>query len=86
MQAVKRTTYLANQNWDRMEEFCRRIGGKDDIWYATNMEIYDYIQAYKQLEFSLDGATVYNPTATDVYFECERKNYLVKAGECIRIG
>lgn len=26
-------------NWDRMEEFCRLISGRDDIFYGTNKEV-----------------------------------------------
>lgn len=74
-----------NDNWARIEEFCQKVGGNEGVWYATNMEIYDYIQAYKKLEFSVDGVTIHNPTAIDIYFECERKNYLVKAGEMIQV-
>ena len=25
--------------WERFEEFCRMIGGRDDIFYGTNREI-----------------------------------------------
>ena len=74
-----------NDNWARIEEFGQKGGGNEGVWYATNMEIYDYIQAYKKLEFSVDGVTIHNPTAIDIYFECERKNYLVKAGETIQV-
>ncbi len=27
--------------WDRLEEFCRLISGKDDIFYGTNREIFE---------------------------------------------
>jgi len=42
-----------NNNWGVIEEFAEYMGGKDDIWYATNIEIYDYIAAYNQLIFSM---------------------------------
>jgi len=29
----------AANGWDRIEEFCSKISGKNDIWYATNIEI-----------------------------------------------
>lgn len=35
------------------------IGDREDIWYATNIEIYDYIAAYSQLVFSMDHKKVY---------------------------
>ena len=28
-----------------MEEFCSYMGGRKDIWYATNIEIIDYMEA-----------------------------------------
>ena len=27
-----------NDSWDAFEEFCRRISGRDDIFYCTNRE------------------------------------------------
>ena len=38
-----------NDNWDVIEEFAEFMGRCDDIWYATNIEVYDYVHAYKNL-------------------------------------
>ena len=54
-------------NWNIFEEFCEKVGGKEDVWYATNIEIYDYIKAYEGLHFSANGKFVQNNSATDVY-------------------
>lgn len=70
-----------NNNWNVIEEFCEKMGGRDDIWYATNIEIYDYIQAYNSLIFSLGMKKCKNPTATDVYFRWNKADYCVKGGE-----
>lgn len=70
-------------DWHVIEEFSEYIGNRDDIWYATNIEIFDYIAAYKQLLFSVDCKTVYNPTATTLYFEHRNKIYCIKPGETI---
>ncbi len=72
-----------DDNWNVIEEFAAYIGHKEDVWYATNIEIFDYIAAYKQLIFSVNRQTVYNPTATDLYFENRGQIYCVKAGETI---
>lgn len=50
-----------------MEQFCQLVGGRDDVWYVTNMEIVDYIKAYDKLKFSADLSFVYNPTAHNVW-------------------
>ena len=67
-----------NDNWERIEHFCREIGGDPDIWYATNIEIYDYVTALRALRFSVDRTFVYNPTATDVFVSAD--------GVCVRVA
>ena len=44
-----------NNNWDRIESICEQLGGKDDVWYATNIEICDYVKAYESLIYSADN-------------------------------
>lgn len=56
-----------NDNWDRMEKLLDKIAGRDDVWYATNIEIRDYVAAYQRLVYSTDGKVVYNPSAIPVY-------------------
>ncbi|MBQ8320664.1 MAG: polysaccharide deacetylase family protein [Clostridia bacterium] len=73
-------------NWGRIEEFCKYIGGREDIWYATNGEIYAYVQAYDRLEFSADGNYVFNPSATDVYLDYYGREVIAKAGALTEIG
>ena len=57
-----------DNNWNVIEEFARKIGNREDVWYATNIEIYDYIEAYKNLKISLEGESVYNPSGQTVWF------------------
>ncbi len=68
-------------NWEHMETICEKLSGKDDIWYATNIEICDYVKAYHSLIYSADGHRVYNPTATTVWFDVDCKLYFVRPGE-----
>lgn len=58
----------ADNNWDRIESFCEKVGCREDVWYATNMEIYEYVEAYRRLQFSVEGKMVYNPSAIPVWF------------------
>ena len=73
----------ASGNWDLMEGFCRLMGNRDDIWYATNLEIYRYVTAYRRLEFSFDDTFVYNPSAIPVWFRKNETLFLVPAGETV---
>lgn len=56
-----------DDNWNVIEEFAAHTGGKDDIWYATNIEIYDYVKAYEALSVSVDESIIHNPTDIDVW-------------------
>ena len=73
-------------NWNLIEEFAAYIGGRKEIWYATNGEIYDYVQAFNRLEFSVDFTRVHNPTATTLYMNFFGKEYVVKAGETVELS
>lgn len=68
-------------NWEVIEELARKVSGREDIWFATNGEIYDYVQAYRRLEFSLDGERVKNPSALPVWLEIRGNTYRIGAGE-----
>ncbi len=72
-----------NDNWDRLEEICSRISGKEDIWYATNIEIYDYVTAYQSLIYSADGLKIYNPSLYTIWFERDKVLYKIESGETI---
>lgn len=58
-------------NWEIIEQFCRLAGGREDIWYATNMEIVDYLSAYRQLKFAASGQFVWNPGASSVWLSVD---------------
>ena len=74
-----------NGNWDRIEAFAEKMGGRDDIWYATNIEIFEYTEAYERLVCSADGTRIYNPTVIEVFLHIDGKEYSVKPGQTLRI-
>ena len=68
--------------WERIEEFCKRASEHaDDIWFATNIEIYDYLTALRQLRFSVDKKMVYNPTAIDLWISVDWTPVKIGAGQ-----
>jgi len=74
-----------NNNWHIIEEFASYIGNRENVWYATNMEIYNYVKAYEALQFAADGSFVYNPGRQEVYIEYYDQKYLIPAGEIISL-
>ena len=72
-----------NNEWYIIEDFAKLAGNRDDIWYATNGQIYDYVQAYHKLRFSAEGTFVYNPSAMDVYICYFGRKYKIPSGEMV---
>lgn len=74
-----------DNNWDLIEKFCERAQAhSDEIWFATNFGVYDYVRAYNRLEFSLDGETVRNPSAIPVWIELRGKTYKIDVGATVK--
>ena len=70
-------------NWNRIEKFCKEIGGKDDVWYCTNIELYNYTQAYNSLVWSADNKIICNPSLYDIYFQIDCVPVRIKSGETV---
>ena len=71
--------------WDLLEQICQKLSGRDEIWYATNMEIYEYTQAYRSLVYSADGRRIYNPSLLEIWFDVDGTLYSIKSGQTITI-
>lgn len=74
-----------DNNWEVLDELSAYIGGRDEIWYATNGEICLYLKAVDALRWSHDQKIVHNPTATDVYLAKDGKPITVPAGATVRL-
>ncbi len=73
-----------DNNWNIIEEFCEMIGGRDDIWYATNIEIIDNEKVFANLKFAADNSFVYNPSAASAWIVVNDNNVVeVKGGETV---
>ena len=75
-----------NDNWELLDEFCELVSGKDDTWYATNIEIYEYTEAYRSLVISADGNRIYNPTLMEIWMDIDTRLYSIKPGETLVIS
>ncbi|MBQ7669804.1 MAG: polysaccharide deacetylase family protein [Clostridia bacterium] len=76
----------SEEKWADMERLLQKLSGRDDVWYATNIEIYDYMQAVRALRFSAECDTVYNPSAIPVWFEADREVFKAEPGKVTKIS
>lgn len=67
-------------NWDVIETFCDVVGNHPEIWYATNGEIHDYLEAARQIRSTVNGSRIFNPTATPLCLEVYGENLLLPPG------
>ena len=78
--------FKTDEDWAVMEKILQKLSSNDKIWYATNIEIYNYMTAQKALQISADEKCFYNPTAIDVWVEKDKTQIIkVPAGQQITI-
>ncbi|MOA25144.1 hypothetical protein D3C78_1458530 [compost metagenome] len=72
-------------NWELIERFCELVAGDASIWYATNIQIVDYMKAYSQLKFSAALDFVYNGSAMSVWLSVDGDIVEVKSGSQVKL-
>lgn len=70
-----------DNNWDVIEEFCKKAADYDNIWFATNIEIYDYIMASRSLEIATNRRSIFNPSRLSVWVDIDGQAIEIKPGE-----
>ena len=61
------------------------VSNKDDVWYPTTIELYNYVQAYNSLIYSVDMSIITNNSAYDIWLAKDGKPFVVEAGKTVRI-
>ncbi len=77
--------FTDNNNWNLMEEFCQLSGYRDEVWYATNIQIVDYLDASKRLQYTVTGDAVYNPSFQSVWISVDNKLHEIKGGKLVKL-
>lgn len=75
--------FSAKNNWEHLTEICDKISGREDVWYATNMEIHEYVQAYHSLVQDADGTRIYNPTLHTIWLEADGEVTSIPSGQTV---
>lgn len=75
--------FTRDQNWDMMHQFCESVAKMDDVWFATNIELYDYITALRAVSLSVDRSIAFNPSGMDVWLEVNGDAVKIPAGQTV---
>jgi peptidoglycan/xylan/chitin deacetylase (PgdA/CDA1 family) len=74
-----------DHNWELVEQFGELAGGHEDIWYATNIEIVAYMRALQQLQCSVSGRILHNPSAIAVWASVEGEGFVIPSGQTVHL-
>lgn len=76
--------FRTEEDWAYIEQVVAKLAGDDRIWYATNIEIHDYMEAQSRLRISADETVFQNPTAMTVWVERNKTEIIeIPAGQTI---
>jgi peptidoglycan/xylan/chitin deacetylase (PgdA/CDA1 family) len=80
-------TYEFNNknDWPSLERIYKPLAGKPDVWYATNIQLFDYENARRQLILAANKNFAYNPTALSVTILADDKQIEVPPGQTIQL-
>mgnify|MGYP003624230772 CR=1 FL=1 len=68
-------SYEFHNNWELADSLCNILGNQKDIWYAQTIEVVDYLNAIKNLEYSKNK--VFNPSKTiSVWVKNEKGSFI----------
>jgi len=66
--------------WAEVENFFKAISNNPDIYYTTQIGLVDYINAFKNLKFSVDKTMATNLSSLDVFVKTNGKVFTIEAG------
>jgi hypothetical protein len=75
--------FANDSNWHVIEDFAARAGADESVWRATNMEVFEYVAAWRGLVRSVDGRYARNPSATDVWVSVDGEPRRIPSGDIL---
>ena len=57
----------SSKNWQYMESFCQLMYDHEQVFYATTIEIVDYLKALEKVIFCVKDSTIDNPSDEEVW-------------------
>ena len=69
--------------WDEMEKFLQLISNNPSICYSRQIDLVDYITAFKHLKFSVDHKIITNLSSIKLFMKTNNKVFSIDAGETI---
>lgn len=71
--------------WNETEKFFKLLANNSTVYYTKQIDLVDYINAYRSLKFSVNKDSVTNPSALTVYFKINDKTFSIPSGKTINL-
>ena len=72
-----------DNNWDIIETFARLVSTDDTVWHATNMEIYEYVSAWRNLQCGVEMTCAKNCSAVRLWFRVGNELRHIEPGQVV---
>jgi peptidoglycan/xylan/chitin deacetylase (PgdA/CDA1 family) len=72
--------------WAETEKFFKMLANNAAIHYTTQIDLVDYIKAFRSLKFSVEKTMVYNPSSLTIFFKLNSTIYTVLPGKTVLIN
>jgi peptidoglycan/xylan/chitin deacetylase (PgdA/CDA1 family) len=78
-------TYEFNNknDWQSLERIYKPLAGKLDVWYCTNIQLFDYEHARRQIQIAANKKSAHNPTALPITLLVDGRSIEVPPGATI---
>jgi len=73
-------------DWAGIERIFKPLSGHADVWYCTNIELFDYEAARQRIQIAANRATAFNPSALTVTLGVDGRLVDVLPGQLVRLS
>ncbi|GAT34592.1 polysaccharide deacetylase [Terrimicrobium sacchariphilum] len=72
-------------DWAGLERIFKPLSGHADVWYCTNIELFDYEEARRRIIISANRKVASNPSALTVWLKVDGQLVAIRGGESIAL-
>jgi peptidoglycan-N-acetylglucosamine deacetylase len=72
--------------WDETEKCFKLLANNPDIHYSSQIDLVDYINAFRNLKFSVEKNRVINQSSMTIFFKKNGKVYTVFSGKALELS
>jgi peptidoglycan-N-acetylglucosamine deacetylase len=78
--------FFDKDDWAGLERIYKPLSGHADVWYCTNIELFDYEDARKRVQIAANRRTAFNPSALTVTLNVDGKLVDVPPGQLVKLA